>query len=1187
MQLAKHATALVIRLVVASLLLVLVRGLSAAASDGVTDVYSDSRQTIFSGYYTGTAITASGGQTQMTKINDILQLREYKYPEFDEIPSNASLDEWSSFQSTWIGQKFFIQSANPAGQDKWAPNLMTLGRPVSCIATATSTIGLVAREGGTFRSIGYDSIGPDIEFLPLVVSATTYVPIETGMQHALKLGDQWSSWSVVIPWTGRLNLSPTPAVFAPNQGAAFGILYDPLTRLPIVATPSYVKGLNSQIGTSLGTLPIRDETTYSPTLALTGSLSPWNSGNTTLDQWYGALGSWVSGETYWWTHVAALSSRLTISSTTTYSDQPNYDRDISFVDGRVAWTSEEEFSHIIHASNLSVSGSTLVVANSAALGEALLTSDSRAAYEVWLSTESWAVQNDGFYNSGNDSIYLESPGGAKIRDGSILNEGLIRFRCPLASGSSTAFEPSRTLKVFSGASILSGTQEGSGGYIRAENGGFLDVRGEVTQSSVSGFEGVAVTAGGLLSGPQHLVTGELRVSGNSDLIVGGYGLYSNDIRVTDAGTLSVSGVVSSGALTISGSASRVECERLDSVTLALEDGSNFLLRSTDDIFIAQISDRATLTTSGSSVTLQSLSNNGGSVVLGGDLDVTGWLSVDSGAFNAGGHAISADSVSASGDSSFTNLASVTTYWLDLNRGVSFATPRSGSIGSASVSGSATLMISGGSTTIGALFINGGNAVLGEDLDVEHYVALEAGTIDAGGNRISANSITLGSWEGSWSVTNLGRVVTPNLLIMNGSVMLNGGVVDSITTIAASIDLRMDASSAFTADSAILLSGLSISPGGTLRLSSFDEYEGMDMVGLRWSGGDHSAVLSGYLQDGRIAYRPGLGNVRAVYDVDSDSTLIIDPYAVNAFDVETNVEMYASGTASIVGNTTVRKTGNGTLLLTGSNSYYAGTTIDAGKVVAGSVHAFGMGEVVVNGGTLDLASMPVANPTTIVSGSIANAENYEGSLNLAGTVSLTGTVGGLVSVDANGELKGSNTTFTGPVSIESEGQHSPGSSPGTQTFEDGLSYAAGSMLNWELIANTVAGAGTTYDFLSLTGGSLLVEDGAIMNLAFSGNGSTVNWDSGFWDAEHSWIVIDALAAIDSTGTFTLGIIGDDSLGQPLLSVRPTAGFAIENTAESIVLSYSPVAVPEPSTYAMALAGLACGGYSMWRRRKDAA
>ena len=29
-----------------------------------------------------------------------------------------------------------------------------------------------------------------------------------------------------------------------------------------------------------------------------------------------------------------------------------------------------------------------------------------------------------------------------------------------------------------------------------------------------------------------------------------------------------------------------------------------------------------------------------------------------------------------------------------------------------------------------------------------------------------------------------------------------------------------------------------------------------------------------------------------------------------------------------------------------------------------------------------------------------------------------------------------------------------------------------------------------------------------------------------------------------------------------------------------------AVPEPSTYAMALAGIACGGFSMWRRRKRA-
>jgi len=53
--------------------------------------------------------------------------------------------------------------------------------------------------------------------------------------------------------------------------------------------------------------------------------------------------------------------------------------------------------------------------------------------------------------------------------------------------------------------------------------------------------------------------------------------------------------------------------------------------------------------------------------------------------------------------------------------------------------------------------------------------------------------------------------------------------------------------------------------------------------------------------------------------------------------------------------------------------------------------------------------------------------------------------------------------------------------------------------------------------------------------------------------------------------------------PLFSVRPadlpndaTYGYQFATVA---------VALPEPSTYAMALAGLACGGYSLFRRRRD--
>lgn len=46
--------------------------------------------------------------------------------------------------------------------------------------------------------------------------------------------------------------------------------------------------------------------------------------------------------------------------------------------------------------------------------------------------------------------------------------------------------------------------------------------------------------------------------------------------------------------------------------------------------------------------------------------------------------------------------------------------------------------------------------------------------------------------------------------------------------------------------------------------------------------------------------------------------------------------------------------------------------------------------------------------------------------------------------------------------------------------------------------------------------------------------------------------------------------------------------LNNTDSSIAggMKVDVVAVPEPSAYAMALAGLACSGFSMWRRRKRA-
>jgi hypothetical protein len=51
-----------------------------------------------------------------------------------------------------------------------------------------------------------------------------------------------------------------------------------------------------------------------------------------------------------------------------------------------------------------------------------------------------------------------------------------------------------------------------------------------------------------------------------------------------------------------------------------------------------------------------------------------------------------------------------------------------------------------------------------------------------------------------------------------------------------------------------------------------------------------------------------------------------------------------------------------------------------------------------------------------------------------------------------------------------------------------------------------------------------------------------------------------------------------------SVEGNAAWEQWNSATGFSMGLSTQVVPEPSTYAMALAGLACGGYSMFRRRR---
>lgn len=87
---------------------------------------------------------------------------------------------------------------------------------------------------------------------------------------------------------------------------------------------------------------------------------------------------------------------------------------------------------------------------------------------------------------------------------------------------------------------------------------------------------------------------------------------------------------------------------------------------------------------------------------------------------------------------------------------------------------------------------------------------------------------------------------------------------------------------------------------------------------------------------------------------------------------------------------------------------------------------------------------------------------------------------------------------------------------------------------------------------------------------------------------------AVAITDSLGgtaPLSRTVLANDAVQSFSFSKAYTAGDVVEFQVGNNLYSGNAVGlqvsiVPEPSTYAMALAGIACGGFSMWRRRKRA-
>jgi len=170
---------------------------------------------------------------------------------------------------------------------------------------------------------------------------------------------------------------------------------------------------------------------------------------------------------------------------------------------------------------------------------------------------------------------------------------------------------------------------------------------------------------------------------------------------------------------------------------------------------------------------------------------------------------------------------------------------------------------------------------------------------------------------------------------------------------------------------------------------------------------------------------------------------------------------------------VIKTGAGTVILNGSNTYGAGTSITAGTLKAGTTSAFGSSGVTLSAGaTLDLNNLSFANTITNNGGTLTNAASYSGTTSVSGTADYSGAVGGTVVVGTGGVAN-----FSGAINSLSI------STGGQANLNDGASLSQSTLANNGLV--TVNQSGNTTLSTAITGSGAFQKLGSGI-LTVSGN-----------------------------------------------------------------------------------------------------
>jgi autotransporter-associated beta strand protein len=485
-------------------------------------------------------------------------------------------------------------------------------------------------------------------------------------------------------------------------------------------------------------------------------------------------------------------------------------------------------------------------------------------------------------------------------------------------------------------------------------------------------------------------------------------------------------------------------------------------------------------------------------------------------------------------------------------------------GSVTKSGAGTFIITAANTYTGGTQINNGTFILaGGDNRLSPDGAISFGSVANHG------ILQLGNANGpsNQTVTGLTVVGTSNLAL--------NAVVGGSSTVST-LTVNLSANDPFTGT----LGGtgknnnnlaLTLTGTGTLTLSAANTYLGGTNVN---SGTLAYGVANALPQTGAVNIAGGAldlagfgGNVGAVI-LTSGTILNSSATAATLTGSSYTVE---SGTISAVlaGSTSaLAKTGSGTVILSGANTYGGGTTIDAGTLALGAANVLNSnGALTVNGGTFDLAGFNVSVGVVILTnGGIINSGT--GATLTASSYSLqSGTINAVIGGAGTALIKASDgspsggavtltaaNTYTGPTSVNAgtlnvSTIHMGG---GAFSVSDGATLGVSLGSTGQSLVTSALTLGTT------SGGTLMLNLGSLGSPTvpvISAGTLTLNGTNTI-NITASGLSIGAFPLISYAGT--IGGTGSLSLGT--LPARVTANLDTISVPQQVLLNVTGFDIP---------------------------